>query len=295
MKCTNGKGFLDAHVHLYPPERLSGLIRWIHGFFPDHPVPKDATLDDVLSDLRQHEYEDFVALVFPMEPGESKRLNAFIAEIADTVPGLIPFGCVHKDDTSPVVAVEEAILQLGLAGLKFHPMVQRFDPWDSKLFGVYERMNEWRKPIYVHTGFDDWYGYNLPESSLRSLLRTYPGIPFVFCHMIFPKLNLAFALVEEFPNLYLDATNVFGTIALFRQMGPEAPELDLDGIREGMERHCRRIMFGTDHPAGMGSIGRILEDFHAFGLSPESERQILNATASRFLQQHCSMHRKPRR
>ena len=294
MKHDRNNRFLDAHMHLYPPERLSGLIRWMHNFFPDHPVPKDSTLDDVLSDLREHEYEEFVALVFALEPEESRRLNAFIAELAGDVSGMIPFGCVHKDDASPEAVVEEAILHLGLAGLKFHPMVQRFDPWDSILFGVYERMDEWRKPIYVHTGFDDWYGYNLPESSLRSLLRTYPGIPFVFCHMIFPRLTLAFELAEEFPNLYLDATNVFGSIALYQQMGFETLPLDLDAARGGMERHSRRIMFGTDHPAGMGSIDRILKDFHSFGLSPDSAHHILHGTASAFLQEHCPEHCRPR-
>jgi predicted TIM-barrel fold metal-dependent hydrolase len=290
MKHSRNNQFLDAHVHLYPERRLSGLIRWMHSFFPEHPVPKEASLDDVLSDLRRHEYGHFVALVFSIEPEESSRLNAFIGEMAATVPGLIPFGCVHVADASPVAVVEEAMLRRGLAGLKFHPMVQRFDPWDSALFGVYERMDEWRKPIYIHTGFDEWYGYSLPESSLRSLLRTYPGIPFVFCHMVFPKLGFAFELVDEFPNLYLDATNVFGAIALYRRMNMEMAGLDLDEAREGMERRCDRIMFGTDHPAGMGSIEGILEDFRDFGLSPAVSTQILLGTASSFLNSHCSEH-----
>jgi len=205
------------------------------------------------------------------------------------VPGVVPFGCVHRDDSAPSLAAEEAILRLGLAGLKFHPMVQRFDPWDKRLFGVYERMNEWRRPIYIHTGFDEWYGFHLPDDSLRSLLATYPDIPFVFCHMIFPKLGLAFELAEEFPNLWLDATNVFGSIALFKRMGEPVP-LDLDGAREGMERWADRIMFGTDHPAGMGSIEEILKDLHDFGLSAECEGKILHETASRFLKEHCPEH-----
>ena len=281
------KFFIDAHVHLYPSKRLGGLIRWMHGFFPDHPVPIDSTLDDVLSDLRKHNYGSFVALAFSLEPEESRQLNEFMAKMAENNPGMAPFGCVHRDDDSPSVVVEYAIRELRLAGLKFHPMVQRFDPWDKKLFGVYERMNEWRRPIYIHTGFDDWYGFHLPESSFRSLLRTYPDIPFVFSHMIFPKLGLAFDLVEEFPNLYLDATNVPGTIMLFRRTGTPVPELDMDEACEGMERWADRIMFGTDHPAGMGSIERILSDFHDLGLGPEAESKILSGTASRFLQEHC--------
>jgi hypothetical protein len=267
----------------------------MHSFFPDHPVPKDSTLDDVLSDLQRQEYDSFVALVFALEPGESQELNAFIAGLKSSLPGLIPFGCVHRDDPSPEHIAEEAILGLGLAGLKLHPMVQRFDPWDRRLFGVYSLMNKWRKPIYIHTGFDEWYGYYLPNESLKSLLRTYPDIPFVFAHMLFPRLDFAFELAAEFPNLYLDATNVFGTIAMFRRMGSEAPELNLDEAREGMERWCDRMMFGTDHPAGMGSIEQILRDFHDFGLSRAAETRILHETAHRFLIDHCSAHYNPMR
>jgi predicted TIM-barrel fold metal-dependent hydrolase len=281
--------FLDAHLHLYPPKRLSGLIRWMHSFFPTHPVPKDATLDDVLEDLRQHDYRNFVALVFPLKPEESPSLNSFIAEMATRTPGLVPFGCVHVSDSSPAAVVEDAVLRLKVAGLKFHPMVQRFDPCDSRLFPVFERMDEWRKPIYIHTGFDDWYGFNLPVKSLRTLLGRFPNIPFVFCHMLFPKVRTAFELLEEFPNLHLDATNVFGTIALFRQtLADEMPELDLDECREEMELHCRRIMFGTDHPAGMGDIQQILDDAYAFGLSENANSYLLQKTAAAFLSEHCA-------
>lgn len=267
----------------------------MHSFFPDHPVPKDATLEDVLADLQKHGYKNFVALVFALEPGESRQLNTFIAEMAAKVPGLVPFGCVHVDDDCPETIAEEAIQGLGLAGLKFHPMVQRFDPWDSRLFGVYERLNEWRKPIYIHTGFDDWYGYHLPDSSLKSILSISPDIPFVFSHMLIPNLALAFEFADEFPHVYLDATNVFGTIAMFRRMDSELPGLDLDIARDGMERLCERIMFGTDHPAGMGSIERIIQDLRDFGLSPKAESEILHGTASRFLLKHCAGYYLPER
>ncbi|GAB4348893.1 MAG: hypothetical protein Kow0099_31680 [Candidatus Abyssubacteria bacterium] len=284
---TTTDGFLDAHLHLYPQKRLSGLIRWMHSFFPDHPVPMDATLDDVLCDLRRHSYTTFVALVYPLVPGESKWLNSFISDLARAIPGMVPFGCVHRDDDSPRVIVEDAIDRLGLAGLKFHPMVQHFDPWDSRLFGVYDVMNERRRPIYIHTGFDEWYGYHLPDHSLEMLLQRYPDITFVFCHMLFPRLERAFALLREYPNLYLDATNVFGTIALFRKTGTDLQGLDIAKVREEIERHCRRIMLGTDHPAGMGSIGTILDEFHEFGLSREAESHIMRTTASTFLKSTC--------
>jgi hypothetical protein len=67
----------------------------------------------------------------------------------------------------------------------------------------------------------------------------------------------------------------------------EEQKLDIDEIKVGMEHHCRRIMFGSDHPAGMGSVQQILDDFHGFGLADDANEYILYRTAASFLQAHC--------
>jgi hypothetical protein len=35
----------DCHVHLRPRRRLAGLMKWMHGFYPEHPIPRDVTLE----------------------------------------------------------------------------------------------------------------------------------------------------------------------------------------------------------------------------------------------------------
>ena len=30
---------IDCHVHLLP-RRLAGLMKWMHGFYPEHPIPE---------------------------------------------------------------------------------------------------------------------------------------------------------------------------------------------------------------------------------------------------------------
>ncbi len=36
---------IDCHVHLLPRRRLAGLMKWMHSFYPQHPVPRDVTLE----------------------------------------------------------------------------------------------------------------------------------------------------------------------------------------------------------------------------------------------------------
>jgi hypothetical protein len=35
--------FVDCHVHLLPPRRLAGLLKWMHDFYPAHPIPVKVT------------------------------------------------------------------------------------------------------------------------------------------------------------------------------------------------------------------------------------------------------------
>ena len=46
-----------------------------------------------------------------------------------------------------------------------------------------------------------------------------------------------------------------------------------------------RIMFGSDHPAGMGSLAQIYQDFYNFGLSERAQRALLGETARRLVEQ----------
>jgi len=97
-------------------------------------------------------------------------------------------------------------------------------------------------------------------------------------HMMFPELELAYHLLDEFPGLYLDATNVF---AAFR---PEyRPMIDAAGnadqLREtfidGLCCHKGRVMFGSDHPAGMGSLEQIYADMRNFGLPQDVIKSLV--------------------
>ena len=143
---------------------------------------------------------------------------------------MVPVGGVHVDDADPERVVRTAIEDHGMRGLKLHPMVQRFSPGHPALEPAIAALAEYGLPLYVHTGFDEWYGWGYDLGELERIAERHPSIPLVLCHCAFPRIEWAAAMARRHPQVWLDTTNVFGSIEL-------APA---GAARAGLERQGRR-------------------------------------------------------
>ena len=281
---TPHQEYVDIHVHVLPEDRSTKLMQWTRKVMPDHPVPIDISPEDIVRDLRTHRARFFWNLVFPIRAGESRALNAFNVAIAERFGRVLPFCTVHPDEEDRVELLEDAFDECGMVGLKLHPMVTRFQPWQDAMQPVYRVLDERRRPLIIHSGYDEFYGYGYGVDQLENIARTYPNITLILSHLIFPQVEAAFGLVDRYPNVYLDATNVFGSLVRFL---PALTDRDMKdhplalALLEGFARHSDRIMFGTDHPAGIGDVGDILADMFAFHLSPEQRNAMLLDTPTR--------------
>ena len=94
------------------------------------------------------------------------------------------------------------------------------------------------------------------HAGFEEMLAARPGLPVVLPHIGYPDFEWAFRLAADHNNVWLDVTNVAGSIVLIEPDDPEHRR-QADEFREGVSRFRGRIMFGTDHPAGMGPIERI--------------------------------------
>ncbi len=271
-------GFHDCHTHLFPVDRMGGLMRWIHRSVLDFKVPIDITAEQAVEDLRRAGAVRWANLLFPIGGGEAAGLHAWNQALADHVPEITPFGGVHVDDPDPLAVVQEAVEQFEMAGLKFHPMVQRFDPWDSRLAPVLSYLETAGKPMYVHTGYDEWYGHDYDRAGMEAMLDRHPRLPVVLAHVGFPDLEWGFSLAERYPQTWLDLTNVPGSFALMNG----SDEL-LATFRRGLADYRDRCLMGTDYPAGMGNLDEILGQFGSVGIDDELlECVMVKSTAAFF-------------
>jgi len=157
-------------------------------------------------------------------------------------------------------------------------MVQGFNPWDQSLVAVLSYLDEQSAPIYVHTGYDEWYGHDYDRTGMHHMLKKYPGMPVVLAHMGFPDLQWGFALAEEFPQVWLDLTNVPGSFAWM-----DSPDELVATFREGLDRYRDRCLMGTDYPAGMGNLEEILTQFRSVGIDDTLlEHVMVTSTAAFF-------------
>ncbi len=275
---------IDAHVHLYPPRRLGGLMRWVHRGVPGHPVPVGITVDEAVADLRAAGVESFFAAVFPLVPGEARELNRFNAALARRTPGMIPLGTAHQDDDDPGAVAAEALGPLGLKGIKLHPVVMKMAPGDPRMAGVYAAAQEAGRPLLVHTGFDDGRGRTGEKAEWERLFAAYPRLTFILAHAFFPDLAYAFSLLPRFGNVLLDLTNVVGMLRWDWTKGPlpfgvSRPAWGEREFAAALDANASRVLFGSDHPAGMGTMEEIVRQVETFGLEKESVEKILYGNA----------------
>ena len=273
---------VDPHVHLLPAERTAGLMRWLHRGLPGVGIPVDITAEDALADLHAAGGHVMVNLLFPLKGGEAEELHRFGAALSAQDPSVIPVGGVHVDDRDPEAVVRSAIEDHGMRGLKLHPMVQRFSPGHPALEPAIAALAEYALPLYVHTGFDEWYGWGYDLGELERIAERHPSIPLVLCHCAFPRLEWATEMARRHRQVWLDTTNVFGSIVRVAD-GDSRAALDRR-LQDAFEAAPDRVFFGTDYPAAMGT----LEELHAqVAESPVAGSQLerLAGNAERFVRE----------
>jgi len=256
-------------------------MRWIHRAVLDFQVPVDITAMEAVEDLRRAGAARWANLLFPISPEEAPMLHAWGQQLAEQVPEITPFGGVHVEDEDPLGVVQEAVEEYGMAGLKFHPMVQEFDPWDWRLEKVLRYLDDVGLPIFLHTGYDKWYGHDLDHSGMEQMLETYPAMPVVLSHMGFPDLEWGFTLAERFPQVWLDLTNVPGSFSLVGN-----PKELLADFHDGLARYKDRALMGTDYPAGMGGLDQILAQFESIGIDESLLEHVMLRSSKAFFDRY---------
>ena len=203
-------------------------------------------------------------LLFPLRAGEAEELHRFGAALSAREPDVVPVGGVHMDDPDPERVLRTAIEDHGMRGLKLHPMVQRFSPGHPALEPAIAALADYGLPLYVHTGFDEWYGWGYDLGELERIAERHPEIPLVLCHCAFPRMEWAAAMARRHPQVWLDTTNVFGSIELAPEPARARPRRQGRGplrrrARPDLLRHRlpgRDGVAGGAAPPGRGVAGR---------------------------------------
>ncbi len=269
---------IDVHVHLHPPRLAAAIER----HFADRhrwPIRHSFEPAAVAAALAAHGVERFCAFSYAHKPGLARPINRWLADLARGLPRMLPLGTVHVEDPDLDAVVKEAFDELGLVGMKLHCSVQRFRADDSRLFGLYERLEAEGRPLVLHAGTlpyrDEWTGF----AHFAPVMRRFPRLPVCVAHLGCFEPEAFLALTGDYPRLYVDTTMALAPAA--------APWVGGDPARiptDLLLRHQDRILHGSDFPL----IPYPYEDEYRWaadrGLPAEVRRKIFGDNARRFLE-----------
>jgi len=133
--------------------------------------------------------------------------------------------------------------------------------------------------VVFHTGFEDFYSAPMPLSGFETIVRALPELVVVLAHANYPRVAEAFELVACYPNVYVDTALLFGPLVASWDAGGVSAARG--ALRDGVAAFPDRVMFGTDHPSGPGTLADMYGDFARFDLPAATHAKVAGLTALR--------------
>ena len=274
---------IDVHVHVprQPGLEEFGIEQGLRTMFRMREDPPDPDgMAKIYRDL------DVLAVIFSVDSqtatGDVPDSNDYVAEIAASHPEqFIGFASVdpHKGEQA-VEELERAVKELGLKGLKLHPIHQAFFPSDEAFRPLFDKCEELGVPVLIHSGYaaagagtPGGGGFKLkyarPIPYIDDLAADHPGLTIIMAHPAWPWVDEQVAVVLHKPNVYIDLSG----------WAPRYIPREL--IREANTRLQDKVLFGSDYPYMPPS--RWLQEFEELEMRDGPRQKILLDNAKRVL------------
>ena len=241
---------IDMHVHVprQPGLPEMDVEQGLRSYFRVEWVPQDA--DEMADKYREW---DILGVIFSVDTetstGEPPDTNDYVAGIVQNHPEqFIGFATVDPwKGRKAVQELERSVRDLGLRGLKLHPIHQAFFPNDTRFYPLYEKCVELGVPALFHTGFAAAGAgtsrggglklkYSAPIPGIDDVAADFPDLTVIMAHPSWPWLEEQIAIALHKANVYLDLS---GWSPRFI---PEAL------IQETNTRLRDKVLFGSDFP-----------------------------------------------
>lgn len=250
---------IDCHTHLAAAVHLGGEV--VEGARRAWGPACDLTATPEAHAAAMKECD--AAIVLPIDAEEIGYAipNSYVADYVNAEPSRrIGFASVNPNRAGAEKILEEAILGLGLRGLKLGPIYQKFNPASPLAYPLYAMADKLRIPIMWHQGTS--YVENGPLEYSNAVLldpvaRSFPGLKMVIAHLGHPWFAETACVVRKHPNIYTDMSALSTRPwQMYNAM--------ITALEYGIEK---KILFGTDFPfftversiAAFRDINRIVE------------------------------------
>ena len=229
---------------------------------------------------------DIIGVVFSVDTktnmGDLPDTNDYVATIISTYPNqFVGFATIDPwAGNEAVDELERAVTELGLCGLKLHPIHQGFPPSDERFYGIYEKCSELDVPIIFHTGFAAAGAgepggsglklkYSAPIPHIDDIAADFPELNIIMAHPAWPWIDEQIAVALHKSNVYIDLS------------GWSPKYIPSQLIREVNSRLQDKVMFGSDYP--YLKPDRWLNEFDQLQLKPEVYKKVIYDNARKVI------------
>ena len=176
---------IDFHTHTFPDKIASAAVSKLAAMSHTRPF-LDGTAGQLSAAAKRAGVDLSIVLPVATSPKQVAHINDRAAQANEEVgkTGLFSFGCIHPDYAGWKEELGR-IAELGLKGIKIHPVYQEAAIDDPRFLHILERAGELGLIVVTHAGFDIGYsGVELcsPEMVLRALKQVGP-VKLVLAHM----------------------------------------------------------------------------------------------------------------
>jgi predicted TIM-barrel fold metal-dependent hydrolase len=215
-------------------ERISQILKKVE------PIKKGNIIEKSLYYFNKVRLEKVVLL--PVSAKENQQLKKWVEYAPDVfIPFYNPPEKV-RSNSDIKNQMEKELKELNYKGLKLMISFRNKHFYDKILYPILEVAQSHELIVLMHTGWP-------PPGTKRAVLsysnpvdmdeyfNTFPKIKFVIAHLGFPFSDIAIALATQYPNIYLDISNL-------TYMAPLKLKELLLVARDIIGTH--KILFGTD-------------------------------------------------
>ncbi|HEY7062053.1 MAG TPA: amidohydrolase family protein [Chloroflexota bacterium] len=279
---TSGLRGIDVHTHVPRPPHMAPSRRAAQMAQYFRSPVMGMSIEEMVELYRRLQ---LMAVVFDIDATSTDNSpgvgNDYVAEVMRRFPDVL-IGWASVDPWQGRAAIQElerAVGDLGLRGLKMHPITQAFFPDDQRFYPLWAKAQELGIPVIFHTGHTG-VGAGAPGGTglklkharpihLDDVAADFPNLTIIGAHPSWPWQDEMLSVALHKANVYFDLSG----------WSPKyfSPSL----IQYANTLLQNKVLFGSDFP--VISPERWLSDFAAADFRDEVRPKILLENARRVL------------
>lgn len=223
------KRIVDVHAHAFDEKIAIKATENLHSYYEIEPAA-DGRLVHLLESAAKNNIDKLIVCATATKHTQVKMINDYVSSLINDQ--ILGFGTLHPD--FPDIETEiDRMIELGLSGIKLHPIFQNFKIDEEKALKMFEKIGG-KLPVLIHLG-DKNSDASSPKR-LSNVMDKFPEIVFIGAHLG------GYSEWEEAKEFLYGKNIYFDTSSSMRFMEPE-------DARKLIRLHgADRVLFGTDYP-----------------------------------------------